>query len=212
MLPCATFILAALVLHDWSPSKWPRPYVTSVLLWSVVTAYAEIMNLVCHRNVRVLDSLDALSVQTFVASAQTPVREVPVTPRVRWSRGAAWAIVLAACLWCVWRFDSHITVNPCVATGAFIVLGRRDALALLPVLGCAPVAWQMPNAWSLPACLRGAVAVTWLASSVATPPIWQCAVFALVGEACHPGLLLMGLVGRQLPRLLPVLCLCLSAM
>ena len=29
----------------------------------------------------------------------------------------------------------------------FIVMGRRDALALASVLGCVPVAWQMAGAY-----------------------------------------------------------------
>ena len=205
MLPVATFILAALVLRAWSPESWPKPWVSALLGWSLEMAYGEIGNLVCRKTVYIRDGLDALSVQMFVSSAQASIDRAPVLPRARWDRVLAWATAMAALLWLVWRHDPKITVNPCVSTMLFIVMGRRDALALASALGCVPVAWQMVGAWSLGAALRGVAAIAWLACAVATPPWLQCAVFAAVGTGCHPGLLVVGLVARRAPRVLPVL-------
>lgn len=212
VLPWVTFILAAFVLASWPPSAWPRAYVTSVLVCSITTAYAEITNLVCDRTLQLRDGLDALSVQTFVALSQAPVHRAPVVPRVQWTRAPLWSLVLAVLLRCVWSNDPRIHVNPCVATGSIMLLGRRDITALLPVLGCAPVAWQMPDAWSGPACARGLVAPVWLACCVATPTWLQCATFAVAGYQCHPGLLFLGITARQSPRFLPVLSLCIGAL
>ena len=212
VLPCFTFILAALILTSWSPAAWPRAYVTAVLMWSLITAYTEIMNLVCARRLQVRDGLDALSVQTFVALTQSPACSASVVPRVQWRRSVLWSVVLAALLLCVWQHDPHINVNPCVATGSVMVLGRRDIAALMPVLGCVPVAWSMPNAWSAPSCARGVVAPVWLACCVATPVWLQCTVFAIAGNHCHPALLVMGIVARQSPRFLSILSLCIGAL
>ena len=123
-----------------------------------------------------------------------------------------WAACMAALLRLVWQRDPNITVNPCAATMIFILTGRRDALALASVLGCVPVAWQMAGAWSVAAALRGVAALVWLACAVATPPWLQCAVFAAVGTGCHPGLLVVGLVARRAPRVLPVLGLGVGAL
>ena len=212
VLPVATFILAALVLRSWSPENWPRPWVAALLAWSLEMAYGEVGNLVCRRTVRLKDGLDALSVQMFVSAAQGPFDEAPVLPRPVWRRAVLWGAAMAALLWLVWRHDPVITVNPCVPTMIFIVMGRRDALALASVLGCVPVAWQMAGAWSLGAALRGVAAIAWLLCAVATPPWLQCAVFAAVGTGCHPGLLVVGLVARRAPRVLPVLGLGVGAL
>ena len=213
VLPVATFILAALVLKTWSQDDWPRPYLTAFFAWCLNLAYGEIGNLVCQRSVRVRDGLDALSVQMFVASAQSLTHQAPVRPRVRYDRVMLWGIALAALLWLVWRHDPVITVNPCVSTITFVMVGRRDALALASVLGCVPVAWQMQQAWCCWAsALRGLAAILWLACCVATPPWLQCAVFAALGTGCHPGLLVAGLVGRRAPRVLPALGLGVGAL
>lgn len=213
VLPVVTFILAALVLEAWSADKWPRPWVTAVFAWCLCMAYGEIGNLVCQRRLRVKDGLDALSVQMFLASAMAPTHEAPVRPRLRYDRVALWATALAALLRLVWRADPTVTVNPCVATLGFVVMGRRDALALGSVLGCVPVTWQMhQHAWCWGAALRGFAAILWMACCVATPPWLQCAVFAAVGTGCHPGLLVAGLVARRAPRVLPVLGLGVGAL
>ena len=201
-----------MILASWSPEKWPQPYVTALLTWCTCTAYTEIMNLACNRALQLRDGLDALSVQTFVALAQAPTQSVSVLPQKRLTRGLLWSSVLAILLLCVWRRDTYVHVNPCVSTGSMVLLGRRDVISLLPVLGCVPVAWQMPEAWSLPACARGLVAPIWLAACVATPTFMQCATFAFVGQQCHPGLLVLGIVARQIPHWLPVLNLCIGAL
>lgn len=212
VVQCLTFILAALLLASWSPDTWPQPYVTALLTWCICTAYTEIMNLACDRMLQLRDGLDALSVQTFVALAQAPVQSALVLPHKQLARGVLWALVLAILLMCVWRHDSYVHVNPCVATGSIVLLGRRDVLAVTPVLGCAPLAWQMPKAWSLSACARGLVAPVWLACCVATPAWMQCAMFAFVGHYCHPGLLVLGIVARQTPHWLPLLSLGIGAL
>ena len=147
VLPVATFILAALVLRSWSPENWPRPWVAALLAWSVDMAYCEVGNVVCAKTLRVIDGLDALSVQMFVSSTQSASDRATVAPRTQYSRVMAWGGCMGALLWCVWRRDPGITVNPCVPTMIFIVTGRRDALALASVLGCVPVAWQMAGAY-----------------------------------------------------------------
>ncbi len=212
VVPWLTFILATLILASWSPDNWPKSYVTALLAWSIATAYTEIMNLACDRVLQLRDGLDALSVQTFVALAQAPVQRAPVLPRIQWARGAMWACILAFLLRFVWQNDPRIDVNPCVATGSIVVLGRRDVTAAVPVLGCVPIAWQMLDAWSVAACARGFAAVVWLACSVATPLWMQCATFAMMGRRCHPALLVLGIIARRSPFLLPVLGLAIGAL
>ncbi len=212
VLPVATFILAALVLRAWSPALWPKAWVSALLAWSLGLAYTEIGNLVCRKRLRIADGLDALSVQMFVASAQSVAQHAPVVPRLQRYKAVLWALCLAFMLGVVWQADPTITVNPCASTMPFIVTGRRDAMSLASTLGCVPVAWHMVGAWSLPAALKGVAAIAWLACAVATPPWLQCVVFAAVGTGCHPGLLVVGLVARRAPRVLPVLGLGVGAL
>ncbi len=206
------FILTACVLRKWEAADWPHPAVTAVLAWSTSLAYGEISNLAYKHVVSVRDGMDALSVQVFVSAAQDNVLGGVVVPRVRLHRLIQYSCAIAAMLWYVWRHDSSVTVNPCVATGVFILLGRRDVLGLVSVLSCVPIAWHMPGAWSAAACLRGLLVVAWLACAMATPPWLQCAVFAIAGQGCHPGLLATALVVRRLPRVIPVLALGIGAL